>query len=509
MTRTMSSSTEARKEKNKRPVWRYAALALAAAVPVLAAADAAAADVPVWLMLAVLGALIFCVVQQWRTEKGKNVFRILTTAAAGAAAVLAIYSCFFSPYWNSISSRTQIPPARPLSEELSAEDAREDIVYAYQTLLRTHPDLLGFVPETLVQAADEAHRAVRGADSLTVAEVGRLVERMASTLGDAHTGVQLGNLEDVKYLRTSGLHARRGDTLRTVNGVSLGDLREAKADLLSSETPEWAELRLGDYVVTNAGLEFLDIPAADVVYGYETPAGEMIMETAGPEDFVSLAVLHEVTETDFPPDPDSSWVSYEIDPERSLAVLSLDECINAPEYLNTLQEMFTQVRDLGIRNVAVDLRTNGGGDSSVATEFIRYLDVDSYEQMGLERRSGPLLTQFPQQTMTNEKYADLAFDGDVYVLTSPATFSSAMLFTEYLCDNGLGTQIGEAPGNIADGCGEVATFQLPNSRLALGVSTKRFGRIGSGSLLQPDIPVPAEDALTELQARLDAAAPAE
>lgn len=487
----------------KARLWRWASLGCGAAVLLLLPVDAYGTNVPTWLMMLLCGVLALCIVMLWRQDGGRRWFRFLAAAAAAAVIVLVSYSCFFYPYWNSVSNRTEVDYTRSLDTVLTQDEARDDITYAYRTLLKTHPALLGFVPEDFAQAAEEAHETVRSSkDGLTAAEVARLVERMASVLGDAHTGIGLRNLEDIRYLPTSGVHARRGDVLVAVNGTSVADMAEQMVPLLSAETPGWAELLLQDYLVTDAGLAFLGLPLTTVEYTYETPDGEQLAEEADVTDFVPLGVLRERTEEEFPAE-DSAWVSYDIDEDHSLAVLTLDQCVNTAEYLACLHDMFTEVKERGIRNVAVDLRENGGGDSSVATEFIKYLDTDSYAQMGLKLRNGAFLIEYPGQTVINNRYADLTFDGDVYILTSPATFSSAMLFTEYITDNGLGTQVGEAPGNIADGYGEVVTFQLPNSGLLLGVSSKQFERIGDGgSLLEPDIAAPADSALDVLREKL-------
>ena len=45
----------------------------------------------------------------------------------------------------------------------------------------------------------------------------------------------------------------------------------------------------------------------------------------------------------------------------------------------TLAEMLKKVHELGIQNVAVDLRENHGGNSMVANEFFRYLGVETYK----------------------------------------------------------------------------------------------------------------------------------
>lgn len=55
----------------------------------------------------------------------------------------------------------------------------------------------------------------------------------------------------------------------------------------------------------------------------------------------------------------------------------------------------------------------------------------------------------------------LLFDGEVHVLTSPLTFSSASLFTSYIKDNAFGTVVGEPTGNEIDFHGQNLTSTSP------------------------------------------------
>lgn len=84
---------------------------------------------------------------------------------------------------------------------------------------------------------------------------------------------------------------------------------------------------------------------------------------------------------------------------------------------------------------------------------------------------------------------------------SAGTFSSAMMFAEYVKDNELGLIIGEAPGNKPNGYGEIAAFKLPNSELFMQISTKHFYRADKSckdELVIPDIECNREEAMAEL-----------
>ena len=94
-----------------------------------------------------------------------------------------------------------------------------------------------------------------------------------------------------------------------------------------------------------------------------------------------------------------------------------------------------------------------------------------------------------------------AFDGKVYVLTSQYTFSSAMDFATVIQDNGIGKVIGEIPGNMPTAYGDKLGFQLPESKLVLSVSYKKFYRVDINKSIEPLIPdytVEADKALEKL-----------
>src|SRR5262249_20323235 len=82
------------------------------------------------------------------------------------------------------------------------------------------------------------------------------------------------------------------------------------------------------------------------------------------------------------PKRDPPHVRFELDPDNDLGIFVLDSCINDDLYQKTLKQFFDGVREKKIGRVAVDLRRNGGGNSWVANEFLRYVDVEDYKLCG-------------------------------------------------------------------------------------------------------------------------------
>ena len=162
--------------------------------------------------------------------------------------------------------------------------------------------------------------------------------------------------------------------------------------------------------------------------------------------------------------------------------------------------MFEKIKEKNIGNIAVDLRNNGGGSSSVATEFIKYIDIDEYNELKSEWRLGTFNIKTKQHTIKNKK-KNSPFNGNIYVLTSIDTFSSAMLFSQYIKDNNIGTIIGETSSNNPNGYGEVVEFLLPNSNIYMQISTKKWYRINQNTeeeFIEPDIKCESKEAIFKL-----------
>lgn len=67
----------------------------------------------------------------------------------------------------------------------------------------------------------------------------------------------------------------------------------------------------------------------------------------------------------------------------------------------------------GIENVCVDLRSNGGGSSLAANEFIKYLDVPSYKDIGCVLSLGCFEAEFEGGETENPRYTDLLLQPDI------------------------------------------------------------------------------------------------
>lgn len=437
---------------------------------------------------------------KWRSKSILSILLILTIA-------ISLAGTWCNPYWNSCNFRG-VPYSEAYDTLLTYEQAKADLDYCLHYVKKDHPLFLEGVPAEVQQRYESVLAELRQTEEIDVTLVWQKCQNILSVLGDGHTcSFPNSHYAEEHYLKYIKARRDAGDALAAVNGMELSQLLEEKSDLYCYEVESWGLLQLKSELSTLEGLRFLGIPIDNgITYTYESPEGVRDTVTYYESDFVTYEEYMKLNQIEDTSDQEEAFVSYTIDPERSLAVLTLEECNYNDEYCRCLQDMFTQVKEQGIEHVAVDIRDNGGGNSMVVNEFLRYLDVDTYQVDTCNWRLGIFNPGFGGGVNQNQRYTDLTFKGRVYVLTSAGSFSSAMMFAEYIKDNQLGTLIGEAPGNTPSGYGDIAIFRLPNSGLYVQVSTKEFFRADKETtdiLVEPDIACDAKEALEYLYLELE------
>ena len=120
-------------------------------------------------------------------------------------------------------------------------------------------------------------------------------------------------------------------------------------------------------------LFYLDLCSVEEPYEvvWRNKDGDEESRTYNREDFINSDEYYELWDKYMPSDnSNDDYVYYEIDTEKSLAVLTLKHCWISDLYKNVLREMFTEIKEKKIENLAVDLRGNGGGDSYVVNELV-------------------------------------------------------------------------------------------------------------------------------------------
>ncbi len=156
-----------------------------------------------------------------------------------------------------------------------------------------------------------------------------------------------------------------------------------------------------------------------------------------------------------------------------------------------------------MRAVVIDVRSNGGGDSSLNDVLWTYVSTKPFKQFGGEivkacerlkreygrdryieiygsdawlRRDGTMLRRGadPNEELIVPGPLDVRFTGPVYLLISTQTFSSAMACALAAKDYGLATIVGEETGEPVMSTGEIYTYTTPTIGLRAYLTTTVF-----------------------------------
>jgi len=175
------------------------------------------------------------------------------------------------------------------------------------------------------------------------------------------------------------------------------------------------------------------------------------------------------------------WAEY-VD-KGNLVYFQYNQCVDSPgkpfaEMRSGVEKLLEEHKDA---RLVIDLRRNGGGNSSVLDPFITALKENK----------------------------DLNRKGQLYVIIGRRTFSSAILNAARLRNETQAIFVGEATGSSANHYGEVKTFELPNSKLKVAYSTNYFKYSDTDGFIVPDIPAEPSfsDYVKGIDPALDAIAP--
>ncbi len=165
-----------------------------------------------------------------------------------------------------------------------------------------------------------------------------------------------------------------------------------------------------------------------------------------------------------------------------------------------LSEAFATIRKENIKELAIDLRNNSGGNSILGDLLLSYITDKKYSLQGskhwkisqmykdkliadhndgseyLKKENGTVWEIGDCKPDYNKFKNDTIFRGKVYLLTGPFTFSSANLVADGAKQYKLAELIGEPTGEYTNDFGEAFQFTLPNSKIQMrSTSSMSFG----------------------------------
>jgi hypothetical protein len=414
---------------------------------------------------------------------------------------------------------------------ISRAQLKADLDSMYVIINDIHPDMFAVLPQDEFEAM-LANAKLQLADSMTVFEFYNVIAPLVASLGDGHTSAffprnQLRDY-DIRIFPFSVMVNYRDSSV-----VVRRDFSEAPGEI-----PVGAEL----LAINNRCIK-------EVV-------GRMMACVSGEKDFFRAAMVNNLfpsllftlyAEEDFLVDFQHEDVqaqrsvtgssvsgintrlramafrtrpdySISFDEENHIAIIDFLRFNDQDRMREFLDSAFTLIHEKGINDLIIDIRENGGGQSRVGDVFFQYISPVPFLQFGgvIVRVSQRMIDFYAEnynfqhpdtigisshfETELHElRENPLRFHGNIIMLTSNFSFSSAAGFAWAFKYFEMGTIVGEETGGLAVCFGDVIPQPLSNSGLQVGVSHKKFYQYGAtdenthGTI--PDYEVPANEAM--------------
>lgn len=414
------------------------------------------------------------------------------------------------------------------SGKLSRKQAVFDIDGLIYGLSQVHPDIFSVCKqEDLLRAVNQAKASL--ADSVTRMQLYRVTAPIVAMIGDGHTHlnfpynsvftkelkrfpVYVNVRTDRSIICTASLDSMiaRGDRILSVNNISADSIINAMIPFVSGERPHFRIARIDAMF---AALFQMLYAADDYEVKYQPKGTKKVLSHTFPATAWD-EIKKRTPSTKAGKEYDK--YSYTVDSVNNVAVMDFREFHDVKRMEQFADSMFTDLTNRNISNLIIDIRDNGGGHSGVGDVLLRYISPEPFVQIDkvlvritpltakLIGQAGVEPTFIFQETDTTEfirprSIQDGHYAGNVYLLTSNRTFSSAGSFAWTFKECGMGKVIGEETGGMNVCYGEILQYALPVSKLTASISFKRFWQLRAdennihGTI--PDVNVPAADAL--------------
>jgi hypothetical protein len=180
-----------------------------------------------------------------------------------------------------------------------------------------------------------------------------------------------------------------------------------------------------------------------------------------------------------------------------------------------IDDAFENFKEKGIKSLIIDVRPNTGGNTDTALYLLRYIADKPFRPASnvMEKLNEHNRGIFDYKGNTGEIIDDdwddwispfderERFNGEVYVLMSPITYSAGIVFTSTIKDFNFATIVGQETGGNANQTGQGNLFNLPHSQLRAYIATRLIvrpsGIVEPGGVKPDHIVFPTQETLAE------------
>lgn len=399
-------------------------------------------------------------------------------------------------------------PAENPGRIFTAEELRADLRALLTNYEQIHPNLYAYVgKKEIEQQVQNIEKKLR---PMTRLEFARLVVPFSAAFRDGHTGLNYPMEEWNAYTQTSrllpiGVSVEQERLFVKVDfsenpipaGTEIISLNGMPAPALLAKLKESASGELEHFRLNRVSDNFRRLLWS--VTGMEAPYTLVLKEANGQRRTVEIKgnpvseLIPALRAYQLKVAGSRQDYALSLRPEQSTAILHVNAMNNPDKFKSFLDSAFTVIRDRKIANLLLDFRQNGGGNSGLGDELLRYLTDKPIRQVErVEIKISPIVRErgmvtasagddgqrlsYTQEAKKPAPLRDstLFFRGKVFLLTSHYTFSSANMFaTAFKCYR-IGTIVGQETGGVTIAYGDLIDFALPNTGLQAFCSCKVF-----------------------------------
>lgn len=387
-----------------------------------------------------------------------------------------------------------------------------DFNYLVKMIKKVHPNCYAYISEIEFNTAIDKTK-VRLNRSMTRMEFYKIITPFFELIKDGHSQIypptndvidtalyfpfKLEFYDRKCFIRnnfSSELTILQQDEVLSINTVPIETIRDSLLLYFNGERPEFKMKVLENYYFER--LLF-------IVYGFKNSfylKWKNHLTEEEKESAVAGISFEKIKElSDSANITTANDFDFKIDNDSSTAIMKIN-CFtgNVIDFTKFYNKCFQQIKNNGTQNLIIDIRKNGGGNSSYSDSLLNYLTDSSYSQFSvIEVKNTPkakyqLKRVFPfiyklipfcilfpktasncykiKNSLKRPKNNDLRFRGNLYVLTSEYTFSSASNFACTIKDFNIGKIIGQETGGLASSYGPAIEFKLPNTKINFQVS---------------------------------------
>lgn len=385
----------------------------------------------------------------------------------------------------------------------SREQVVNDIDYAIKVTEDVHPNLYAIISkETFSAKADSIKKSLPL--KVSDAEAYRTLGKIFSQIGDGHTGMGMNfyvNRLSLMFRKTlpykiaiknERLFVAKnyfyrstipvGSEIIAINGKRPGQCLSEISQLISYENISFRNAQLQDPLPW--GL-WNDFHSFDITY--KTPDSNTIRTIKTSGGLLSKILAFK--------DNSSLKNTYHFKTiSGNIGYMEFNSFIDLDKFKTFLDSTFKSIKAGEVDKLIIDIRRNGGGNSLLGDELMQYIsrtdfrmgdscmikisnelnNKEKFDWIDSTKRVIGSLYNCTDTSKTKLCANPLRFKGKSYLLIGGHTFSSASMFaSSFQCFN-VGKIIGTETGGLTACFGDRYTFNLPNTKLDMGVSYKKF-----------------------------------